>query len=73
MMGEAGNADTTGGQFISPAEHDELLYEKSFVESILRGFADIESGNLYSKADVSEELKKRRASRKGHFRRRRVD
>ena len=51
------------GVLISPAEYDELVYEKSFIDSVSRGISDAESGRVYSTSEVREELQKRRASR----------
>ena len=51
------------GVLISPAEYDELVYEKRFVDSVNRGISDAESGRVYSTSEVKEELQKRRASR----------
>ena len=51
------------GVLISPAEYDDLVYKKSFIESVYRGLSDIESGKVYSTTELKEELQKRRASR----------
>jgi prevent-host-death family protein len=51
------------GVLISPAEYDELVYKKSFIDSVSRGLSDVEAGKVYSTARVKEELHKRRASR----------
>lgn len=51
------------GVLISPAEYDDLVYNKSFIESVHRGLSDVESGKAYSTPELKEELKKRRASR----------
>jgi antitoxin YefM len=51
------------GVLISPAEYDELVYKKSFIESVNRGLSDIEAGKVYSTTELKEELYKRRASR----------
>ena len=52
------------GVLISPAEYDELVYKKLFIESVNRGLSNVESGNVYSTTEIREELQKRRASRK---------
>lgn len=52
------------GVLISPAEYDELVYKKLFIESVNRGLSDAESGDVYSTTEVKEKLQKRRASRK---------
>jgi len=51
------------GVLISPAEYDELVHNQRFVESVGRGLADIESGNVYSTTELKEELRSRRAAR----------
>jgi antitoxin YefM len=50
------------GVLISPAEYDELVYKKLFIESVNRGLSDVKAGKVYSTAEVKEELQKRRAS-----------
>jgi len=52
------------GVLISPAEYDELVYKKLFIESVSRGLSDIESGNVYSTTEIKAELQKRRAARR---------
>jgi antitoxin YefM len=49
------------GVLISPAEYDELVYKKSFIDSVNRGISDAESGKVYSTSELKEELLKRRA------------
>ncbi len=51
------------GVLISPAEYDELVHKRSFLESVNRGLSDIESGAVYSAGELKEELKNRRAKR----------
>ena len=51
------------GVLISPAEYDDLVYKKSFIESAHRGLSDVESGKVYSTTELTEELQKRRVSR----------
>jgi prevent-host-death family protein len=51
------------GVLISPAEYDDLVYKKSFIESVRRGLSDVESGKVYSTPELKKELQKRRASR----------
>ena len=51
------------GVLISPSEYDDLVHKKLFLNSVNRGFSDIESGNVYSTKELKEELKKRRAIR----------
>ncbi len=56
------------GVLISPSEYDELVYKKSFLDSINRGLSDIESGNVYNTKELKKELKKRRAARNSKWR-----
>lgn len=51
------------GVLISPAQYDELVYKKLFIESVKRGLSDVKAGKVYSTAEVKEELQKRRALR----------
>jgi len=51
------------GVLISPAEYDELIYKKLFIESVNSGLSDVKSGNVYSTMVLKEELNKRRAAR----------
>ena len=51
------------GVLISPAEYDELVYKKLFIESINRGLSDVKSGRVHSTTELQEELEKRRALR----------
>ena len=44
------------GVLISPAEYDDLNYNKSFIESIHRGLSDVETGKVYSTTELKEEL-----------------
>jgi len=48
------------GVLLSPAEYDELVYKKLFIESVNRGLADADAGRVHSTKEVREELKKRR-------------
>ena len=50
------------GVLISPVAYDELVYKNLFIESVNRGLSDIESGNVYSAAELKEELQKKRAA-----------
>jgi len=51
------------GVLISPAEYDDLVYKKSFLESVHRGLSDVESGKVFSTMELKKELQKRRAAR----------
>jgi antitoxin YefM len=35
------------GVLLSPSDYDELVYRKSFLDSIERGISDVESGKTY--------------------------
>ncbi len=48
------------GVLLSPAEYDELVYKKHFLDSVNRGISDAESGNVYSTKELKKELDKRR-------------
>ncbi len=48
------------GVLISPSEYDDLIYRKSFHNSINRGLSDVEAGNTYSTEELKAELIKRR-------------
>jgi len=51
------------GVLLSPAEYDELIYKKMFIESVNKGLADVESGDVYSTEELRQELHKRRVQR----------
>jgi prevent-host-death family protein len=51
------------GVLISPSEYDELRNTKLFINSILRGLADSEKGNVLSTAQLKSELQKARNKR----------
>ena len=48
------------GVLLSPAEYDELVYKKAFLDSVNRGVADAEKGIVYSTEELKGELAKRR-------------
>jgi prevent-host-death family protein len=48
------------GVLLSPEDYDELVYKKSFLDSIGRGIADAESGKTYRAEQVQSLLKARR-------------
>ncbi len=52
------------GVLLSPAEYDALAYHKQFSESVERGLAAAESGELYGTEEVRKMLAEKRASRK---------
>jgi len=45
------------GVLLSPAEYDELMYKQTFIESVNRGIADIESGSTYTTEELKKELR----------------
>ena len=51
------------GVVITPAEYDNLTYKSLFIDSVNRGFNDIESGEFYSTEELKEKIKSVRASR----------
>ena len=48
------------GVLLSPEDYDELVYKKSFLDSIGRGISDAESGKTYRIDQVQSLLKARR-------------
>ena len=48
------------GVLLSPAEYDELVYKRHFLDSVERGISDAESGKVYSTQELKKELDKRR-------------
>ena len=48
------------GVLLTPADYDELVYAKSLIESVNRGIADIEAGQVFTTEDLKMELEKRR-------------
>lgn len=51
------------GVLISPKEFDELRETKSFIDSISRGLADSEKGNVLTTFQLKNELKKHRVAK----------
>lgn len=51
------------GVLVSPTEYDSLNETKLFIESISRGLADSENGDLLTAAQLKNELKKFRSSK----------
>ncbi|MBN2107066.1 MAG: type II toxin-antitoxin system Phd/YefM family antitoxin [Deltaproteobacteria bacterium] len=49
------------GVLLSPGDYDELVYKKSFLDSIGSGIADADSGKTYRAAEVRAALKERRS------------
>lgn len=46
---------------LSPDDFDELVYQKSLIESINRGLSDIEKGNVFTTKELRAKLEKKRA------------
>lgn len=51
------------GVLISPAEYDELVRTKLFVESVQRGLTDADTGQVYNTQVLQEELRQKRELR----------
>jgi antitoxin YefM len=51
------------GVLLSPGDYDELVYKKSFLDSVGRGIADAESGKTYRTEEVRAALTARRGKR----------
>ncbi len=49
------------GVLLSPAEYDELVYRKAFMDSVDRGLSDAEAGRVMNSEVLLEELDKRRS------------
>jgi antitoxin YefM len=51
------------GVLLSPEDYDELVYKKSFLDSVGRGISDAENGRTYRTEEIRSALSARR--RKG--------
>ena len=49
------------GVLLSPNDYDELVYRKSFLDSVGKGIADAESGRTYSTEQIKAALTTRRS------------
>ena len=49
------------GVLLSPADYDELVYKKAFLDSVGKGIADAESENVYSTKELKAALIERKA------------
>ncbi len=49
------------GVLLSPSDYDELVYKKEFLDSVGRGIADTETGNVYSAKELKAALIERRS------------
>jgi prevent-host-death family protein len=48
------------GVLLSPDDYDELVYRRSFLDSVGRGISDAESGRTYSPKELRAALASRR-------------
>jgi len=48
------------GVLLSPDDYDELVYRRSFLDSVWRGISDAESGRTYSTKELRAALASRR-------------
>lgn len=44
------------GVLLSPTEYDDLVYRKSFLDSVERGMSDADSGRTYSAGEIKAKL-----------------
>ncbi len=44
------------GVLLSPSDYDELVYRKSFLESVERGISDVDSGRVCNTKELKEKL-----------------
>jgi len=51
------------GVLLSPSDYDELVYKKSFLESVDRGMSDADSGRTHSTEEIKAKLAMRRNKR----------
>lgn len=49
------------GVLLSPADYDELVYKKAFLDSVGNGIADAENENVYSTKELKAALLERKA------------
>ncbi len=49
------------GVLLSPADYDELVYRKSFLDSVGKGLSDAESDRTYTTEDIKAALIARRS------------
>ena len=48
------------GVLLSPSDYDELVYQEAFLDSVGKGIADTENGNVYSTKELKAALIERR-------------
>jgi len=51
------------GVLLSPDDYDELVYKKSFLDSIGRGISDADNGRTYLTEDIRATLSERRSEK----------
>lgn len=51
------------GVLLSPSDYDELVYKKSFLDSVGKGMANAESGKVYSTQELKAAFVERRNRR----------
>ena len=51
------------GVLLAPGDYDELVYRKSFLDSIDRGISDADSGRTYSTEEIKAKFASRRSKR----------
>lgn len=51
------------GVVISPEDYDELVYQKSLIESVSRGISDVDNGAIFTTDELRAELDKRRVKK----------
>ena len=49
------------GVLLSPGDYDDLVYKKSFLDSVGRGISDAENGRTYRAAEIRAALTARRS------------
>jgi prevent-host-death family protein len=49
------------GVLLTPEDYDELVYRKSFLDSVGRGIADADSGRTYTPKELRAALSSKRA------------
>jgi len=48
------------GVLLSPKDYDELIYRRSFLDSVAKGITDVEDGRTYRAEEIKEAFKTRR-------------
>ncbi|MBT1073451.1 type II toxin-antitoxin system Phd/YefM family antitoxin [Pelotalea chapellei] len=50
------------GVLLSPSDYDELVYRKSFLDSVEKGIADVEGGRTQTTDELRKALRARRSA-----------